>query len=156
VGWIDPGEFQRGAAAREEARVDRERVVLDEILASGWSRTTATEARRLQDAVGDAVARSLTRVSPPACDETALGLVGEARGIAVADWWANHQGLDDRTRRLLRDVAASAAAMAMLDGFTLGQECAKEDTPRAAVPAPVLAPTFTRTNGARPALATAR
>jgi hypothetical protein len=156
VAWIDPGEFQRGAAAREEARVDRERVVLDEILASGWSRATATEARRLQEAIGDAVARSLTRVAPAECDETALGLVGEARGIAVADWWANHQGLDDRTRRLLRDVAASAAAMAMLDGFTLGQAYAREEAPRVAAPVSVPAPRFTHTNGSRPALATAR
>ena len=156
MAWIDPGEFQRGAAAREEARVDRERVVLDEILASGWSRATATEARRLQDAIGDAVARSLVRVAPAGCDETALGLVGEARGIAVADWWANHQGLDDRTRRLLRDVAASAAAMAMLDGFTLGQARAKDEAPATTVPALVPAIRLTQTNGARPVLATAR
>jgi hypothetical protein len=155
VAWIDPGEFQRGAAAREEARIDHERAVLDELLASGWSRTTAAEARRLQDAIGAVVARSLAHVGAPSCDETALGLVGEARGIAVADWWARTHGLDDRTRQLLRDVAAAAAAMAMLDGFLLGQDSAKPQ-PRRAPPAPPVSTNGHQVNGASRVLATAR
>jgi hypothetical protein len=160
VAGIDPGEFGRGAAAREEARIDHERAVLNEMLASGWSRATATEARRLQDAIGDAVARWMSRCGAAPCDETALGLVGEARGAAVADWFAQAQGLDDRTRRLLRECAASAAAMAMIDGFMLGQEAVRPDPrPSSAsrlASAPVFSHNGSSSSTAREPVSTAR
>lgn len=147
---IDPGEFGRGAAAREEARIDRERVVLDELLAAGWNRATAAEARRLQVAIGDAVAKWMSRTAPTPYDETALSLVGEARGVAVADWWAQLQDVDDRTRRLLRECAASAAAMALIDGFALGRESAREEQAGSIVPAPTAS-----SNGRAPGAAVA-
>jgi hypothetical protein len=119
---IDPGEFGRGAAAREDARADRERAVLDAMLSAGWNRTTVMEARRLHEDMASAVARSQGRVNGMLCNETALGLVGEARGAALADWWAESRGLDDQMRQMLRDCAAAAAALAMVDGFLLASQ----------------------------------
>ena len=136
--WIDPGEFGRGAAAREDARTDRERAVLEQILTSGWNRTTAAEARRLHEAVRQVVEKWLGRCSSAPCDETALGLVGEASGKALAEWWPQAQELDERTRRLVAEVAGAAAAMAMVDGYLLGAASARGEQP--AVPAPAASP----------------
>jgi len=116
---IDPGEFGRAAAAREDERHDHERMVLDELLAAGWSATTAAEARRLQSALADAVHRAMQRSPSLPYSETALNLVGEARGAALADWWAQAHGLDDRTLAIVRECAKAAAAMAMVDAVLL-------------------------------------
>jgi hypothetical protein len=153
--WIDPGEFVRGAAAREDARADRERAVLDQLLSVGWNRRTAAEARRLHQASREAVANWMTRCSAGQCDETALGLVGEARGAAFADWWAEAHGLDDQTRRLLRECASAVAAMAMTDGYLLGCEDMQAESRTHALPAPARtsAPVALHTDGARPAAA---
>lgn len=124
---VDPGEFLRGSAAREEDRADRESVVLEELLTAGWNRTTVADARRLHEAAGDAVAHSLMRCGSP-CNETALELVGEAHGRALAEWWAKSRHLDDATRRLLVECAGAAAAMAMADGYLLGRE-QQDETP---------------------------
>lgn len=125
MAWIDPGEFMRGAAAREEARTDHEGTVLDGVLSAGWGRATADEVRRLHARITDGVTRRVAHRAPAACDETALGLVGEARGAALAEWWAQAHGLDERTARLLRECAAAAAALAIVDGYTLGAaDCA--------------------------------
>jgi hypothetical protein len=123
---LDPGEFGRGAAAREDARRDREWEMLESLLGAGWSAGTVAEARRLHAALSEA----LGRVSGVPCNETALGLVGEARGVAMADWWAAAHGLDDRTHRLLRECASAVAAMALCDGFVLGRDALVE-APRA-------------------------
>ena len=117
---IESGEFVRGAAAREDARGDHERRALDELLATGWSESTVTEALRLHTALGEAVGQAQQRSGPRLGSETALNLVGEARGAALADWWALAHGLDDNTRLLLRQCAAATAAMAMVDGYLLG------------------------------------
>lgn len=92
------------------------------MLSAGWNRTTVMEARRLHEAMASAVARSHGRVIGATCNETALGLVGEARGAALADWWAESRGLDENTRRMLRDCAAAAASLAMVDGFLLASQ----------------------------------
>jgi hypothetical protein len=137
--WIDPGEFGRGAAAREDTRSDHARAVLEELLAAGWSAETAAEARRLHDATGAAVARWLDRCRMSDCNDTALGLVGEARGRALADWWATIRDLDDHTRRLVVECAGVAAAMALHEGYLLGRAAADaraaESRPAMPVPA---------------------
>ncbi len=127
--WIDAGEFGRGGAAREEARADREQGVLNELLAAGWSRATAADARALHQTVAQAVTRWMAGDGAGTCNEAALGLVGEARGQALAGWWAAARELDDETRRLLVECAGAAAAMAMLDGYLLGRhECREQAT----------------------------
>ncbi len=141
-GWsmagIEPGEFARGAAAREEMRADVERQALDELLAAGWGERTAAEARRLHDEMAAAVAWALGR-RDSACNETALGLVGEARGRAFAAWWAAAHGLDERLHAALMDCAAAVAALTLIDGFHLGlARAARESLPAPAAlrPAP--------------------
>lgn len=119
--WVDPGEFGRGAAARDEARAEREHAVLEELLAAGWNDQTAADARRLHEAVRDVVAQWQLRSSPSHCNETALGLVGEARGRALAEWWAQARGLDEHARALLTECAGVVAAMAITDGYLLGR-----------------------------------
>ncbi|MER3419945.1 MAG: hypothetical protein C4290_05205 [Chloroflexota bacterium] len=116
---LDPGEFARGTAAREELRTDLERQALEELLAAGWGEGTAAEARRLHDEMAAAVAWALGRRGS-ACNETALGLVGEARGRAFAAWWAAAHGVDERLRAALMDCAAAVAALTLIDGFHLG------------------------------------
>lgn len=148
MSWIDPGEFGRGAAAREDARADRERAVLDQLLGAGWNRGNAAEARRLHDAMRDAVGRWLNGRAPSPCNDTAIGLVGEARGAAMAEWWADAKGLDDDARRLLIDCAGAAAAMAMLDGYLLGRASVETQPGTPAVPAHTLT---TRVDRSRPA-----
>jgi hypothetical protein len=135
---IDPGEFARGAAAREELRADLERQALDEILAAGWGEQTAEEARRLHDEMTAVVAQAMGRRGSP-CNETALGLVGEARGRAFAAWWAGAHELDERTRAVLMECAAAVAAMTLIDGFHLGLARAGGEplsTPASLRPAP--------------------
>ena len=133
--WIDPGEFRSGAAAREDARTDRERAVLEQILTSGWNRATAAEARRLHEAVRQVVEKWMGRCASAPCDETALGLVGEASGKALAAWWPQAQELDERTRRIVAELAGTAAAMAMVDGYLLGAASARGEQPAAPAPA---------------------
>jgi hypothetical protein len=129
---VDPGEFLRGAAAREEDRAERERAALEELLTAGWNKATVAEARRLHDAIGEAVAQALLRTCAPDCNETALELVGEAHGRALAEWWAKVRRLDDDTRRLLTECAGIAAAMAMADGYLLGRNGAAAPVPAGA------------------------
>lgn len=116
---IDPGEFARGTAAREELRADLERQALEELLAAGWGEGTAAEARRLHEEMTAAVAWALGRRGS-SCNETALGLVGEARGRAFAAWWAAAHSVDEHVRAMLMDCAAAVAALTLIDGFHLG------------------------------------
>jgi len=135
---IDPGEFARGAAAREELRADLERQALEQLLAAGWGEQTAAEARRLHEEITAVIAQALARRTS-ACNETVLGLVGEARGRAFAAWWAAAHELDDHVRAMLMDCAAAAAAMALIDGFHLGWARASGEplsTPATLRPAP--------------------
>ena len=122
MSWVEPGEFAWGGAVREENRTASERSMLDEILAVGWSEPVAREARRLHDRMTEAVQRAMGPFPNVSYDETALGLVGEARGAHVADWWSRARGLDDDTRALIRQCAQAAAAMALVDGYLLGAE----------------------------------
>ncbi len=132
--WIDPGEFGRARAAHEDDRAERERAVLDERLAAGWTPAIAVEAHRLQDTLTDAVARSGGR-GGAVCNETAIGLVGEAHGATFAGWWAESRGLDDRTAALVREAVVAACSMTMLEGYLLGVRCT-EDAAAVHLPAP--------------------
>lgn len=117
---IDPGEFGRAAAAREEGRREREDDVLGHMLAAGWSGATAEEARRIQEIMAHAIEGAHSRGASLPFNEAALNLVGEARGAALAEWWTVQRGLDERTAALVREVAMAAASMAMIDGVVLG------------------------------------
>lgn len=138
---IEPGEFARGAAAREELRADLERQALEQLLAAGWGEQTAAEARRLHEEITAVIAQAQGRRTS-ACNETVLGLVGEARGRAFAAWWAATHELDDQVRAMLMDCAAAAAAMALIDGFHLGRDRVSGEplsTPATLRPAPARA-----------------
>lgn len=114
--------------------------MLGQLLAAGWSGETAREARRIQEAIADAVDRSRARGGALPFSETALNLVGEARGAALANWWAQQRGLDERATALVREVAMAAAAMAMVDGVVLG---ANPDPKRTLRDAPAIPMTAT-------------
>lgn len=131
--WIEPGEFGRARAAHEDARADQELAVLEERLAAGWMPEIAAEAHRLQATLSAAIARSGGR-DGALCNETAVGLVGEAHGASFADWWAEARGLDDRTAALVREAVIAAASMTMLEGYVLGVRCATEQSPPAPLP----------------------
>ncbi len=123
--WIEPGEFGRARAAHEDDRAERERMMLEERLAAGWAPAIAVEAHRLQDTLADAVARTGGR-GGAVCNETAIGLVGEAHGATFAGWWAESRGLDDRTAALVREAVVAACSMTMLEGYLLGVRCTED------------------------------
>ncbi len=136
--WIEPGEFGRARAAHEDERADRELAVLEERLAAGWAPEIAAEAHRLQETLSAAIARTGGR-DGAVCNETAVGLVGEAHGASFADWWAEARGLDGHTAAVVREAVIAVASMTMLEGYLLGVRCASEDSlppplPRARTP----------------------
>ena len=63
---------------------------------------------------------------------------------------------DEHYRASGSDGPPYAAAMAMLDGFMLGQEAAQPERPRAAIPVPAPSMNGHRVTAPRPVLATAR
>ncbi len=135
---IEPGEFAWGAAMREDWRDDRERNELERRLAAGWRPDTAAAARDLHERIAQALARPARRPGAAPCNETAMGLVGESHGAALAEWWARARGLDDDTVALLRECAAAAASMAMVEGYHYGRVCADAGDRPAAPPVPAV------------------